>query len=68
MTSAISIAAFAFLLGIANVISTNQPGIVTRIVYDRTPPAGWMIIEEGPSGSRVVCPKPCERVKLPPPR
>ncbi len=68
MTTAIQIAAFTFLLGIINAVSANQTKTVTRIVYDKTPPAGWMIVADGPSGSRVVCPKPCESVKLPPPR
>ena len=68
MTAAIPVAAFTLLLSIVNAISANQTNTVTRIVYDRTPPAGWMIVVDDPSGSRVVCPKPCERVKLPPPR
>ena len=49
-------------------ISTDMTQIQTRTVYDYTPPAGWMIIAEGPLGSVVVCPKPCGKVQLPAPQ
>lgn len=46
----------------SDAISTDGTQITTRIVYDPAPPAGWMIIAEGPLGTRVVCPKPCPGV------
>ena len=47
-------------------ISADGTQITTRVVYDNDPPAGWMIIADGPLGSVEICPKPCPRVKTSP--
>ena len=51
-----------------DLITTDLTQVTTQTVYDRTPPAGWMIVAKGPLGSVVVCAKPCNKVQLPPPQ
>ena len=65
---ALEVSSFSISDDDVQAISNDPTQVTTRVVYDSTPPAGWMIIAEGPLGSRIICPKPCGSVNLPPPK
>lgn len=51
-----------------NELGGNFPEAINTIaVWDPHHPAGWLAVSIGVNGARVVCPKPCERITLPPP-
>jgi hypothetical protein len=50
-----------------NELGGSTAPINTIAVWDPFPPAGWLAVSIGATGARVVCPKPCGSITLPPP-